>query len=280
MKSAFLNGEISEEVYVVQPEGYVVEGSEHLVYRLKKALYGLKQAPRAWYNKIDGHFRSHGYVRSTTEHTLYRKVIEDGKSILISLYVDDIIYTSNSVTLIEQFKKEMEDAFKMSDLGLMRFFLGLEIHQLSNGIFISQKRYIEDLINKLNMKGCKHVDTPMGVNEKFLNEDTGVLLDPGVYRSLIGKLLYVVHTRPDICYAINFLSRFMSRPNNDHLGAARRIVKYLAGTLLYGLFYPHEVEGKSDLEGYTDSDWGGSLQDRKSTSGLLFKFGSSVVSWG
>lgn len=217
-------------------------------------------------------------MRNETEHTLYRKKDEDGNSILISLYVDDMIYTSGSQGLIDQFQAEMKRKFDKADLGLIRYFLGLEIHQSIGGIFISQTRYIEDLLRELNMKQCRYADTPMGINEKFLDEDEAELVDAKMYRSLIGKLLYVVHTRPDICYAVNFLSRFMSRPNVKHLCAAKRVVKYLAGTVKFGLFYPNRCEGC--MEGFTDSDWGGSLSDRKSTSGMFFRLGSCAITWG
>lgn len=278
VRSTFLNGEIQEEIYVAQPEGYAVEGKEYLVYRLRKALYGHKQAPRAWYNKVDKHFREHGYIRSETEHTLYRKVHEGKDYILISLYVDDIVYTSSSQALINEFKAEMMGTFDMSDLGLMSYFLGLEVHQTTEGIFVTQRKYVADLLNQLNMGQCKHVETPMGVNEKFQIEDDAELTDPGIYRSLIGKLLYLTHTRPDICYSVNYLSRFMSKPSSHHLIAVKRVMKYLAGTSKFGMWFSQDAG--VNLEGFTDSDWGGSLVDRKSTSGMCFRIGSSVIAWG
>lgn len=171
------------------------------------------------------------------------------------------MYTSGLHALIERFIGEMKETFDMSDLGLMKFFPGMEIRQLNEEIFISYKRYVEDLLIQLNMKDCKYVETPMGVNEKFLNDENGMFTDPGVYRSLIGKLLYVVHTRTNICYAINFLSRFMSRPSTEYLGAAKRMVKYLVGTVMYGLFYSCEPE--RCLESYSDSDWDGFMPDQR-----------------
>ncbi|XP_039135523.1 uncharacterized mitochondrial protein AtMg00810-like [Dioscorea cayenensis subsp. rotundata] len=204
---------------------------------------------------------------------------EDGsKDSHQGLYVDGMVYTSDSQALIDQFQGEMKKKFNMADLGLIRYFLGLEIHQSIGGVFLSQTWYIEDLLRELNMKQYRHADTPMGINEKFLDEDEAKFIDAKVYRSLIGKLLYVVHTRPDICYAVNFLSRFMSRPNVKHLCAAKRVVKYLAGTLKLGLFYPNRSE--KCLEGFTDSEWGGSLNNRKSTSGMFFRLCSCAITWG
>lgn len=159
VQSAFLNGEISEEVYVSQPEGYEISGEEHKVFHLKKALYGLKQAPKAWYSKIDAHFKQHGYMKNDAEHTLYMKEDEEGTYILICLYVDDMVYASASQGLIKQFRREMISTFDMSDLGEIKFFLGLEIYQSSEGIFISQQRNIEELLIQMNVKHCKHVET-------------------------------------------------------------------------------------------------------------------------
>lgn len=133
------------------------------MYQLKKALYGLKQAPRAWYTKIDSHFKEQGYLRNEIEHTHYRKLYKNGDCILVSLFVDDIVYTSNSKALIEQFKVEMMKVFDMSNLGLMNFFLGLEVQQL---IFVTQRKYVDDLMNQLNMKQYKYAESPMRVNEK------------------------------------------------------------------------------------------------------------------
>lgn len=150
----------------MQPEGYTIEGSEDLVYSLRKALYGLKQVPRAWYSSIDQHFREQCFIRSEYEHTLYRKEQANGESLLLSQYVDDIIYTRSSIALINQFKTQMMENFEMSDLGELNYFLGLEVKQESDGIFIKQKNYIKNLLQKLNMKNCKLVMTPMGVNDR------------------------------------------------------------------------------------------------------------------
>lgn len=239
-----------------------MKGEEHRVYKLRKALYGLKQAPRAWYSKIDHHFRVNGFVRSESEHTLYRKIGMSGEALLI--YVDNIIYTSSPCTMLSEFRKEMMNTFKMTDLGLVSHFLGIEVRQFKSGIFIIQKNYIEGILHQMNMTHCKPTSTPMGVNDK-LQDDAGELCsDPGNFRSLIGKLIYVTHTRPDICFAVNYLSRFMNQPCKNHFTAAKRVARYLAGTRELGLWYSQEDKGV--LEAFSDSDWGGSVSDRKSTS--------------
>lgn len=232
-----------------------MKDGEHLVCKLNKALYGLKQAPRAWYSKIDQHFKSLGFSRSESEHTLYSKQGKTGKVLLISLYVDDIVYTSSSPTLLDEFKGEMMRMFNMSDLGLMSFFLGFEVKQSPDGIFICQRSYIEDLLKQLNMKQCKPMMTPMAVNEKFQKSGDELFEDSKLYKSVIGKLLYITYTRPDIVFTVNYLSRFMSQPHKVHFSAVKRVVRYLSGTKDLGLWYSHGDEGI--LEAFSDSDWGG-----------------------
>jgi len=154
-------------VYVTQPEGFVKESNETKVYKLKKALYGLKQAPRSWYNKIDGYLQQKRYMRSENEPTLYVK--KEGKNdfIIIYLYVDDIIYTSSSIFLVNEFKSQMINEFEMLDMCLLHYFLVLEVYQTEDGIFISQRKYASDLLNKFDMSNCKPVTTPMNLNEKL-----------------------------------------------------------------------------------------------------------------
>lgn len=171
----------------------------------------------------------------------------------------------------------MMRTFEMSDLGLMHYFLGIEINQEENGIFICQKKYIENLLKKYKMHGCNAVATPLITNEKLQKEDGSPKADASSYRSLIGSLLYLTTTRPDIMYATSLLSRFMQSPSQIHYGAARRILRYLQGTIDYGIWY--RTSPNSKLFGYTDSDWAGSVDDMKSTSGYAFTIGSGIFSW-
>ncbi|KAL0392228.1 UNVERIFIED_CONTAM: Retrovirus-related Pol polyprotein from transposon RE2 [Sesamum radiatum] len=165
VKSAFLNGYIDEEIYVEQPQGFIAKGSEEKVLRLKKALYGLKQAPRAWYSRIDKYFMDRGFRRSLSEPTLYIKS-QGNDTLIVSLYVDDLIYTGNNEKMIQVFKEDMMKTFEMSDLGLMHFFLGIEINQEKEGIFICQRKYTETLLKKFKMESCKTVTTPLVTGEK------------------------------------------------------------------------------------------------------------------
>ncbi|KAL0348980.1 UNVERIFIED_CONTAM: Retrovirus-related Pol polyprotein from transposon RE2 [Sesamum angustifolium] len=232
VKSAFLNGCIDEEIYVEQPQGFIAKGSEEKVLRLKKALYGLKQAPRAWYSRIDKYFMDRGFRRSLSEPTLYIKS-QGNDTLIVSLYVDDLIYTGNNEKMIQDFKEDMMKTFEMSDLGLMHFFLGIEINQEKEGIFICQRKYTETLLKKFKMESCKTVTTPLVTGEKYQKEDGSQKIDGSMYRSLIGSLLYLTATRPDIMFATSLLS----------------------------------------------SDWAGSVDDMKSTSGYTFSLGSGIFSW-
>ncbi|VVA34844.1 Hypothetical predicted protein, partial [Prunus dulcis] len=172
---------------------------------LKKALYGLKQAPRTWYAEIDKYFSHSGFQKSQSEPTLY--ILKKGASILIvSLYVDDLIFTGNDEHLIQQFKKDMMSTYEMSDLGLLHYFLGIEVSQTENGIFISQKKYAENILKKFNLLGCKSVATPLIANEKMRKFDGAKKADAKKYRSLVGSFLYLTATRPDIMFAASLLS--------------------------------------------------------------------------
>ena len=275
VKSAFLNGTLEEEVYVEQPAGYEIEGNEDKVYRLKKALYGLKQAPRAWYKKIDSYFLQHGFQRCPFEHTLYIKFIDPGDVLIVCLYVDDLIFTGNNSKMIAEFREAMIKCFEMTDLGLMSYFLGIEVVQQSDGIFISQKKYAVDILKKFKMENSKPVSTPVEEKLKLTRGNGGKRVNPTYYKSLIGSLRYLTATRPDIVFGVGLLSRFI--PRDYHLQGAKRILRYIKGTLTDGIFYANNDDVK--LVGYTDSDWAGDLETRKSTSGYAFHLGSGAVSW-
>ena len=276
VKSAFLNGVLHEEIYVEQPEGFVKNEEKDKVYLLKKALYGLKQAPRAWYSKIDDHLLSIGFKKSLSEATLYVKH-QSNEVLMISLYVDDLLVTGNNAGMIQEFKQEMMKVFEMTDLGLMTFFLGLEIKQAEYEVFICQKKYVKEILKKFNFQECKEVSTPMDQKEKLCKEDGADKADEGYFRSLIGCLMYLTATCPDILNDVSILSRFMHNASELHLRAAKRIIRYVKGTSDFGVKFTWSKEFK--LVGFSDSDWGGSIDDMRSTSGYYFTLGSSVFSW-
>ena len=165
----------------------------------------------------------------------------------------------------------------MTDLGLLHYFLGLEIKQTKHGIFLSQEKYAYGLLKKFNMKNCKDCNTPMNAGEKLCVEDGTGKVDATYFRKLVGGLMYLTHTRPDVMFAVCLVSRFMHNPSKHHLGAAKRILRYIHNTINFGIWYSLVTNFK--LTGFTDSDWAGSLDDRRSTSGYYFTFGSGVISW-
>ncbi|XP_019051695.1 PREDICTED: uncharacterized protein LOC109114079 [Nelumbo nucifera] len=166
--------------------------------------------------------------------------------------------------MIKEFKEDMMNTFKMSDLRLMHYFLGIEINQEEEVIFISQKKYIENLLKKFKMEGCKTVTTPLVTNKRFKKQDGLMKADASIYKSLIGSLLYIIATRSDIMYATSLLSSFMQIPSQVHYGVAKRILRYMQGTKEYSIWYKSTTNSR--LIGYTDSDWAGSVDDMKSTS--------------
>ena len=179
--------------------------------------------------------------------------------------------------MIKEFKQAMMTEYEMTDLGLMRYFLGMQVKQKAGHIFIYQEKYADDLLKKFRMTDCKPTSTPMGTNEKLSKEDGKEKVDETIYRSLVGSLIYLTNTRPDIQHAVSIVSRFMSKPSKSHFTAAKRILRYVKGTKNFGIIY--KAESDCDLIGYTDSDWAGSIDDRKSTTGYIFLLGSKIISW-
>ncbi|GKV01270.1 hypothetical protein SLEP1_g13835 [Rubroshorea leprosula] len=227
IKSAFLNGYLEEEVYVQQPLGYVVKGHEDRVLKLKKALYGLKQAPRAWYSRIDKYFQDHGFTKCPHEHALYVKEDKIGGFMLVCLYVDDLIFTGNNANMFEEFKKAMTQEFEMTDIGLMSYYLGIEVKQNEDGIFISQEAYAKKVLEKFEMANCKPVSTPIACGTRLSKYDESTKVDPSLYRSLVGNLRYLTCTRPDILYGVGLVSRYMEAPTSTHMKMAKRVLRYI-----------------------------------------------------
>lgn len=277
VKSAFLNGFLKEEIFIEQPEGFEVAGHEDKVYKLRKALYGLKQAPRAWYDRVDAYLTKLGFVKSLSEPTLYVKRSEFETLLIVSLYVDDLLVTGSKVELIDEFKIQMQQVFEMTDLGVMTYFLGMEVHQSDRGIFISQQTFALKILGKFCMQNCKAISTPVAQGEKLTSNGDQQRVNERHYRSLVGCLLYLTATRPDIMFGVSLLSRFMHCCNEAHLKAAKRVLRYIKGTANFGVMFESGKELK--LEGYSDSDWAGSLDDMKSTSGYLFTLGSGMFCW-
>ncbi|KAG8502831.1 hypothetical protein CXB51_000478 [Gossypium anomalum] len=277
VKSAFLNGFLNEQIYIEQPEGFKVPGEEDKVYRLRKALYGLKQAPRAWYDRVDAYLCRLGFKKSQSEPTLYVKKTEDETLLIISVYVDDLLVTGSRTDLINDFKTQMKEVFDMTDLGAMTYFLSMEVNQSDRGIFISQQAFGLKILDKFCMTNCKSVSTPMAQGEKLTSFGNQERVDEKEYRSLVGCLLYLTATRPDLMHAVSLLSRFMHYCDTSHFKAAKRVLRYLKGTLKLGVMFKKENELR--LVRYSDSDWAGSADDMRSTSGYFFTLGSGSFCW-
>jgi hypothetical protein len=237
VKSAFLHGELSEDVYVEQPRGYEKKGSEHLVYKLHKALYGLKQAPRAWFSRIEAHFIGEGFQRCESEQTLFTRRTQEGRIIIVSIYVDDLIFTGNDEVMLSDFKNSMLREFDMTDLGKMRFFLGIEVLQKSDGIYICQRKYALEVLRRFGMMESNSVGSPIVPGFKISRNEDGNTVDETYYKQLVGSLMYLTATRPDMMFVICLISRYMTRPMEIHLQAAKRALRYLKGTVNYEIHY-------------------------------------------
>ena len=197
--------------------------------------------------------------------------------LIVVLYIDDVIFTGNYDYLIENFKKVIKDEFEMTNMGLLRYFLGIEVEKNENKIFISQAKYVNEVLERFNMQDCKVAITPTVMGLKLSKEDNRKDFDPSLYKSIVGSLMYLTATRPDIMHVVSLISRFMERPKKAHWQAAKRILRYMKGTKKYGILYTTSKNSK--LIGYTDSDWVGSVDDRKTTSGYVFHMGSGAISW-
>jgi hypothetical protein len=276
VKSAFLNGPIKEEVYVEQPPGFEDSEYPNHVYKLSKALYGLKQAPRAWYECQRDFLITNGFKVGKADPTLFTKTIANDLFVC-QIYVDDIIFGSTNKSTCEEFSRIMIQKFEMSMMGELKYFLGFQVKQLQEGTFISQTKYIQDILTKFGMKDAKPIKTPMGTNGHLDLDTGGKSVDQKVYRSMIGSLLYLCASRPDIMLSVCMCARFQADPKEVHLRAVKRILRYLVHTPKFGLWYP---KGSTfDLIGYSDADWVGCKIDRKSTSGTCQFLGRSLVSW-
>ena len=276
VKTAFLNGELDEEVYMKQPEGFVIKGQEDKVCKLTKSLYGLKQAPKQWHQKFDQVVLANGYIINESDKCIYSK-FHNGKGVMICLYVDDMLIFGTSLDEVEKTKAFLSKNFDMKDLGEADVILGIKIIRDGNHIGLSQSHYIEKVLQKFNHLDCNPVSTPFDQTVS-LQPNKGCPVAQLEYAKVIGCLMYAMTcTRPDIAYAVGRLSRYTSNPSKEHWHAVKRVLKYLKGTMNYCLTYSGDP---SVLEGYTDASWVTYVEDHASTSGWIFNLGGGAVSWG
>ncbi|KAH9763962.1 Integrase catalytic domain-containing protein [Citrus sinensis] len=275
VKSAFLNGYIMEEVYVKQPPGFENEKFPDHVYKLSKALYGLKQAPRAWYDRLKNFLLDNDFPMGKADTTLFVKH-KNQDILIVQIYVDDIIFGSTNELLCKDFSSCMSQEFEMSMMGELKYFLGLQIKQNEEGIFINQAKYVKDLLKRFSYENGTAKSTPMSTTIKHSYEK-GKEVDIKTYRGMIGSLLYLTASRPDIMFSVCLCARFQSCPKESHMLAVKRIFRYLIGTINLGLWYPRGTH--IDLTCFLDADFAGYKVDRNSTSGTCHFLGHSLVSW-
>jgi hypothetical protein len=276
VKNAFLHGHLHETVYCQQPPGFVDPTAPDHVCLLQKSLYGLKQAPRAWHQRFASFIRTLGFVTSVSDSSLF--VYKDGSNTAyLLLYVDDIVLTTSSPALLRRIMERLHSEFAMTDLGELHHFLGISVTRSASGLFLSQRQYAADLLQRAGMSECHPTATPVDARMKLFAIDGSPVDDPTQYRSLAGALQYLTLTRPDLAYAVQQVCLFMHDPREPHLAFLKRILRYVKGTQSAGLSIS---AGPIDsLTAYSDADWAGCPDSRRSTSGYCVYLGDNLVSW-
>ncbi|RVX16422.1 Retrovirus-related Pol polyprotein from transposon RE1 [Vitis vinifera] len=262
--NAFLNGDLSEQVFMTQPPGFVDPFKPNFVCKLTKALYGLKQAPRAWFTKLSSALVKWGFSMSQADTSMF-VYYNNSVMLVVLVYVDDIIVTGSSSLLIEQLISSLNSCFALKDLVHLNFFLGIEVLNSGSSLHLSQARYICDLLQRVGLSESKSMTSPMAAGPVLSIADGTRLEDPTLYRSLVGALHYCTITRPDIAYTVYKLCQFMHAPTSTHLQAVKRVLCYPKCSLFYGFSF--QPSSFLDLIAYTDADWASCPNDRRSTSG-------------
>ena len=284
VKTTFLHGDLEKDIYMIQPEGFIVQGQENLVCKLRKSLYGLKQAPRQWYKKFDSFMHRIGGKRCEADHCCYVKSF-DNFCIILLLYMDDMLIAGSSIEEINNLKKQLSKQFKMKDLGATKQILGMRIiRDKANGTLkLSQSEYVKKVLSRFNMNAIKLVSTPLGSHFKLSKEQSPKTeeerdyMSKVPYASAIGSLMYaMVCTKLDIEHAMGVVSRFMSRSGKQHQEAVKWILRYLRGSSNTCLCF---TTASLKLQGYVAADFVGEINSRKSTTGFVFTLGGTAISW-
>ena len=284
VKTAFLNGELEEEIYMEQPNGFIVKGQENKVCKLKRSIYGLKQSSRQWYFRFHRAITSYDFTMINEDHCVYVK--NTGQSfVILSLYVDDILLAGNNMEFLTTIKEWLSSNFEMKDIGEADYVLGVKIHRDRSRrlLALSQESYIRKILERFKMHTCNPIDTPIAKGEGLSlsmcpkTPDKKKEMEKVPYASAVGSLMYAMMcTRPDICYAVGLVSRYQSNPGKKHWMAVKRILRYLKGTMDYSLCY----QGSNlHLTGYSDADWASDLDERRSTSGYTFLLSDGAITW-
>lgn len=275
INNAFLNGLLKETVFMHQPEGFKDPSMPNHVCKLIKSIYGLKQAPRAWFDKLKYALLDWGFQNIKSDSSLFFLKDKDHVTFLL-IYVDDIIITGSNSRFIESFIKQLNEKFALKDLGKLHYFLGIEVNRDVGGMYLKQSKYVNELLKKFNMEKSSSCPTPM-ITGKDFTVKAELMNNPSLFRKAIGALQYLTNTRPDITYAVNKLSQYLSSPTILHWQGVKRIFRYLQGTKNFCL---HIKPGADlDLTGFSDADWATSHDDRKSIAGQCVFLGETLISW-
>ena len=275
VKNAFLNGILKEEVFMEQPHGFKDNVNPDYVCKLKRGLYGLKQSPRIWFERLGNYLKSMNFKQSCADASVFMNDGANGK-IIIVLYVDDLIIIGDNDEFVQKIKHNMSNEFEMKDLGELKYFLGIEVIKCINGWMLSQKKYMVDMLKEFSMYDCKPMQTPMQERMTLDSTKNDALTNVKMYQQIVGKLIYLTITRPDIAFSVGIVSRYMQEPMKAHMVIVKRILRYIKGTLEYGLLYSNDKVSPSF---FCDADWAGDKETRRSTSGYCCSLGSGVVSW-
>jgi hypothetical protein len=276
IQNAFLHGHLSEEVYMTQPPGYNHPQLPNHICKLRKAIYGLKQAPRAWFSRLSNHLLALGFHSSKSDSSLFI-CRTDTIKIYVLIYVDDIIITSSSSVAIAQLLLSLQADFAVKDLGSLKFFLGVEVIPTTNGVLLSQQRYIKDILTRTKMLEAKPVTTPMASSTSLSAYEGEPFPDHTLFRSTVGALQYLSITRLDIAFCVNKLSQFMHKPTLTHWQSVKRLLRYLKHTIQFGLHIYRSSCNR--LQAFSDADWAGNRDDRRSTGSFCVFLGKNLLSW-
>jgi hypothetical protein len=275
VKNAFLHGLISEDLYMQQPPGMADSQHPTHVCKLQRALYGLKQAPRAWFDRFSAFLLKYGFFCSLSDPSLF-VLHSDYGSLILLLYVDDMLLTGSTPALVSNFIMVLSSEFAMKDLGPIHHFLGMEITPTTSGLHLSRSHYALTILERSNMVDCKPMSTPLEAKTKISSNDI-LMEDPSYYRGIVGALQYLTLTRPDLSFSVNYVSQFMHAPTMTHLKMVRRILRYVKGTIEMGLHFSSHTT--LDLFAFSDADWAGCTTTRRSTTGYCTFLGGNLISW-
>jgi hypothetical protein len=276
VKNVFLHGTLTETIYCCQPTGFTDPAHPELVCHLRKSLYGLKQAPQAWYSRFASYLTTLGFTEAKSDTSLF--IFRRGSdTVYLLLYVYDIILTASSMELLRRTISALQREFAMKDLGPLHHFLGITIERRPDGLFLHQRTYMLDILKRAVMADCKPCTTPINLQAKLADDSGPPVADTPQFQSIAGALQYLTFTRPDIVYAVQQICLHMHDPREPHLTAMKRILHYLRGTPDFGLLLRRS--SSSDLVVYTDADWAGCPDTRRSTSGYVVFLGDNPVSW-